>query len=182
MRKQFLALALTATLAGCAGMTAEQATQYTVNAATVAASIRYIDKNIDSVTNNIYSVDFYSKEDQVKLDRLFSDVDFIVNRVEAVIGDKDVATAVMMATDVEMLVLGARNTYLEFYTILSKYYDRFPLETQEQLRLMNDSLIALDRAWNEVQASKQAQEITPIIKSALKVMDTGITLVKLGVL
>lgn len=182
MRTKLLALTLVAALSGCAGMTPEQATQYTVNAATVAASIRYVDKNIDSVTNKIYEVDFYSADDKIKLDRLFSDVDFIVNRVEAVIGDQDVAQAILLATDVEMLVLGARNTYTEFYTILSKYYDKFPMETQYQLRLMNDNLVALDKAWAEVQSSKQAQDITPIVKSALKVLDTGVTLAKLGVI
>lgn len=172
--KQTGFILLFALLTACAGMTVDKAVGYTTNAATIVTSIRYLDKHIDSTVSSIYDSKFYTVDEQVLLDRLFTDIDFVINRIEAIVDREDVHKAVFAASDVEMLLVSSRNIYSEMYVIVSAHYTEYPPEVQLALVSLNENLLAIDRAWNEISKTPDGRDITPIISGALKVIDGGV--------
>lgn len=165
---------------GCANFSVTKAVDYTVNVGTILTSVRYIDKNIDSTVNTIYDNDFYTVDEQVKLDRLFSEIDFTLNRIEKIVDVENLDTVAIDTNDVELLIVDVRNIYSEMYIIVSAHYKEYSPETQTAITALNDNLIALDRAWNAVSKTPDGRDITPIVKGALKILDGGLMVSKMA--
>jgi hypothetical protein len=178
--KIFFAVILTLLITAC-DWNVKKAYTYTMNIASVVKSVKYVDDNIDSALSSIYDSTFYTVEEQQKLDSLVSDTDVVLRGIEKIMDGEDKAQAAISAAEVDIIILDARRIYTDMYGIVAAHYTEYTSETQASLKLINDNLVAVDKAWIAIVTTDEGKDVTPIVKGALQAIGAGIQISKIAI-
>jgi hypothetical protein len=163
-------------LSGCQTFT--KAVDYTVNATTVASSIKYLDKNLDQSLKALYTSDFYTEEEKTTVERLVVEIDYLLAEAESILANGSTAERLVKAKDLNKLILMARSTYLETEALVSRNFDKYPPEQQAMFRKTRDTLVDLDKAWIKITTDSEGEDVTHVITGVLSVVGTMITLIE----